>query len=165
MRVIWLESNIFDICLSLVEFHFFSLCFFHLSIKAQVNKGFKWVGEDNTFFSIEKQKGTITKEAKNNEKIELGTIQVWDSIKKELPRDFDINVFVHKNKTLITVLGTGQLYELNLPKFTLNRLDKTFFRGYNFLASQFIRKDTLFSVGGEGFFFEIKCKAKCKIGI
>lgn len=130
---------------------FFFIVFFHLSIKAQENKGFKWVAEDNTFFSIEKQKGIITKEAKNNEKIELGTIQDWDSIKKELPKDFDINVFVHKNKTLITVLGTGQLYELNLPKFTLNRLDKTFFRGYNFLASQFIRKDTLFSVGGEGF--------------
>jgi hypothetical protein len=56
-----------------------------------------------------------------------------------------------KNKILITIPGTGQVYQLNPSTNSFERLDKTFFRGYNFHALQFISNDSLFSLGGEGF--------------
>jgi hypothetical protein len=52
---------------------------------------------------------------------------------------------------LITVSGTGQVYQFHALQKTLERIDKTFYRGNNFGAIQFIRKDTIFSVGGQGF--------------
>jgi hypothetical protein len=55
------------------------------------------------------------------------------------------------DNVLFTVSGTGKVYRFNLNKLKLTRLDKTYFRGYNFGASQFIRKDTLYSIGGYGF--------------
>lgn len=40
---------------------------------------------------------------------------------------------------------------MSLNPVVLTRLDRTYFRGYNFTATQFLRRDTLFSVGGRGF--------------
>lgn len=56
-----------------------------------------------------------------------------------------------KNTMLFSIPGTGQVYQFNPSLKTFKRLDETFFRGYNFYAVQFIRKDSLFSMGGEGF--------------
>jgi hypothetical protein len=58
---------------------------------------------------------------------------------------------VSPHSFLITVRGTGQMYLFNVLDKTLERVDKTFFRGFNFDAIQFSRKDTIFSVGGQGF--------------
>jgi hypothetical protein len=58
---------------------------------------------------------------------------------------------VAPNTFLITISGTGHMYQFNVLQKTLERIDKTFFRGNNFGAIQFIRKDTIFSVGGQGF--------------
>ena len=69
-------------------------------------------------------------------------------------RDFKILVnhtFDVQGNILISIEGTGQLYRLNLKELSLNRVDSTFFRGYNFWAIKFIRKDTLCSIGGSGF--------------
>lgn len=69
-------------------------------------------------------------------------------------RDFKVLVnqtFEVKGNILISIEGTGQLYRLNLKELTLSRVDNTFFRGYNFRAIKFIRKDTLCSLGGSGF--------------
>ena len=51
----------------------------------------------------------------------------------------------------ITILGTGQTYVFNSGECLLSRIDKTYFRGYNFQPIQFIRQDTLISLGGTGF--------------
>ena len=51
----------------------------------------------------------------------------------------------------ITILGTGQTYVFNSAECLLSRIDKTYFRGYNFQPIQFIRQDTLISLGGTGF--------------
>jgi hypothetical protein len=55
------------------------------------------------------------------------------------------------DNVLFTVSGTGKVYRFNINKLKLTRLDKTYFKGYNFYAPQFIRKDTLYSFGGTGF--------------
>lgn len=118
---------------------------------AQVHKGFRWIDKSHAVLSVDLSTGELSKETLRKEKAVLGKIQQWDSLKKELPSDFEVNLFSQKGKTLLTIPGTGQLYTLDLPTLSLQREDQTFFRGYNFFASQFIRKDTLISIGGEGF--------------
>ena len=46
---------------------------------------------------------------------------------------------------------TQQVYRFDPQTRTLERLDNTFFRGYNCLSAKFLRRDTLYSVGGYGF--------------
>ena len=71
---------------------------------------------------------------------------------KEIPRSFLSNYFeIKKDLYWVTVLGTGQVYEFNLKTSNFKRIDKTYFRGYNFLPIQFLHNDTLFSFGGMGF--------------
>jgi hypothetical protein len=68
--------------------------------------------------------------------------------------DSDVNNYFNLedgNKVLFTRKGTQNvfIYDTNLK--SLSRLDKTSYGGYNFYATQFIRKDTLYSAGGYGF--------------
>lgn len=55
------------------------------------------------------------------------------------------------NKIVLTVDGTGQVYELDLGSKQLARVDRTFFSGYNFGATLFERNGIIYSVGGVGF--------------
>lgn len=47
--------------------------------------------------------------------------------------------------------GTQQVYRYSEAKQTFERLDATYHRGYNFNAIQWVRNDTLYSLGGYGF--------------
>lgn len=69
-------------------------------------------------------------------------------------RDFKIlhnQSFERHGFILISIEGTGQVYGLDIKNLELSRIDSTYFRGHNFSAIKFIRKDTLFSYGGSGF--------------
>lgn len=59
------------------------------------------------------------------------------------------------NQLILKPNGTGRLYCIFLDstnnKIQINRLDKTLYAGYNFFDCNFQRSDTLFSLGGEGF--------------
>ena len=131
-------------------FIFVLLCLSTLAL-GQAHKGFQWIGPDHSLFTINIKTGMLSQEMPKKPKTELGLIQNWDTLKTELPEDLGVNTFYQADSTLITIPGTGQVYSLRLPSLKLNRLDQTFFRGYNFNASQFFRNDTLFSIGGEGF--------------
>jgi hypothetical protein len=129
------------------------LCISSLSF-GQVHKGFQWISPDHSLFKIDIKSGILSKETPNKPITKLGKIQNWESIKTELPGDFEVNAFYRADSTLITIPGTGQVYSLHLPNLKLKRLDQTFFRGYNFNATQFLRNDTLFSIGGDGFWLD-----------
>ena len=53
--------------------------------------------------------------------------------------------------TFLVMECSGQVYYFDLPSKTLTRDDLTFYRGANCQAVQFVRKDTLYSFGGYGF--------------
>ena len=59
------------------------------------------------------------------------------------------------NQLIVKPNGTGRLYCIYLDstndKIQINRLDKTLYAGYNFYDYIFQRSDTIFSLGGEGF--------------
>ena len=58
--------------------------------------------------------------------------------------------FWHKGKMLIQLDGTGILLARDSNNAVV-RLDSTFYQGYNFGAFNFVYKDTIFSLGGYGF--------------
>jgi len=62
-------------------------------------------------------------------------------------------ILKNKKDVYIQPLGTGRLYKALLQdgKVTLNRLDLTTHSGTNFYAQNFFMKDTLFQIGGIGF--------------
>ena len=50
--------------------------------------------------------------------------------------------------------GTGKVFELDTAAGVVTRLDETYHHGYNFDSYQFIRKDTVYSFGGYGFWIQ-----------
>jgi hypothetical protein len=80
-----------------------------------------------------------------------GSIVFKDVNLNELPSPFAYSVFSNLGHYWITISGTGQLYEFDPDQLTFRRIDKTYYRGYNFGSFQFVRKDTLYSFGGLGF--------------
>lgn len=58
----------------------------------------------------------------------------------------------YKEKLVLKVDGSGKLYEIN-PKNPLlvKKMDTTCFEGYSFGAFNFVYRDTIFSIGGYGF--------------
>lgn len=55
-----------------------------------------------------------------------------------------------QNQLLVNTDGTGHLFEIKADK-SVKRLDSTCFEGYNFGSYNFVYRDTLFSLGGYGF--------------
>jgi hypothetical protein len=52
---------------------------------------------------------------------------------------------------LFTRHGTQTVFSYDTNLKSINRLDRTIYSGYNFFATEFIRRDTLYSAGGYGF--------------
>ena len=50
--------------------------------------------------------------------------------------------------------GTGKVFELDTISGVITRVDETYHHGYNFDSYQFIRKDTIYSFGGYGFWMQ-----------
>lgn len=94
---------------------------------------------------------SLSKESKDGSWEQVGNLTLDQVNVLELPFNAPLNVFTFHEQLLVTIPGTGQVYELDLDKMRLSRLDKTFYRGYNFQAIQYVRHDTLFSLGGMGF--------------
>lgn len=60
------------------------------------------------------------------------------------------NLFWVGDRGLCTAPGFLSVYELDTAAHSVRRLDATFHHGHNYLATQFVRRDTLFSFGGAG---------------
>ena len=50
--------------------------------------------------------------------------------------------------------GTGKVFKLDTISGVLTRVDETYHHGYNFDSYQFVRKDTIYSFGGYGFWMQ-----------
>ncbi|MEN9697049.1 MAG: hypothetical protein RLZ56_470 [Bacteroidota bacterium] len=56
-----------------------------------------------------------------------------------------------KNKLVVQIDGSGKLYGLDNTKKGFVRMDNTCYEGYNFGAFTFVKNDSIFSLGGYGF--------------
>ena len=50
--------------------------------------------------------------------------------------------------------GTGKVFQLDTVAGVVTRVDETYHHGYNFDSYQFVRKDTIYSFGGYGFWMQ-----------
>lgn len=92
----------------------------------------------------------LYKEQKNGKWENQGKLS-FTNIESRNFKSYKNQTFELKGSFLISIDGSGQLYRLNLKELSLDRIDNTFYGGYNFNAIKFIRQDTLFSFGGSGF--------------
>ena len=69
----------------------------------------------------------------------------------DFPAEYNIHAHKVKSGHLFNVPGTGLVFSLDSSNKQFKRIDNTFYRGFTFHSFPFFRKDTLYSVGGEGF--------------
>lgn len=75
---------------------------------------------------------------------------------KDLPKiNYDLTAQLIKSKKglYVCIPGTGRVYEIKIKKDSIvyNRIDKTFFSGYNFDCLFFALDTAIYSFGGQGF--------------
>jgi hypothetical protein len=121
------------------------------SILFSQNHEFKWIDNKNKMYSINPKTNELESVSRQGDHEKVVDLNIKSGTFSDLPLFFDINWFFIKNKILFTIQGTGQVYQLDLTQRSFDRIDKTFYRGYNFYANQFIKNDTIFSIGGQGF--------------
>jgi hypothetical protein len=114
-------------------------------------KGFQFSLDGKHILSIDIHNKILLSEDLDGKISRLGQLKTSVDVFKDLPKLFNTNCFLHQQQFFFTVKGTGQLYRLELKNLKFDRLDVTYYRGYNFGAAQFFRNDTLFSIGGAGF--------------
>ena len=116
--------------------------------------GFRWTLDGIHVLRIDTEKLTLSSEDLDGKISTVGQLKTSPQIFKDLPPLFNANTTFNHGKIIFTVKGTGQVYQLNLKTLDFKREDITYFRGFNFSAHQFYRNDTLFSVGGAGFWLK-----------
>ncbi len=67
------------------------------------------------------------------------------------PRISSHAFYMGESKWRFVLAGTGIVFDFDESGGLLSKADRTYYAGYNFGASVFIRKDTLYSFGGSGF--------------
>ena len=107
--------------------------------------------DKNKFYRLNLKTNTCVEYSSNGQQ-QTRNIQYENIKSDDWPPGLSTNYFqTGPDKFIITILGTGQTYVFNTSIGLLSRIDKTYFRGYNFQPIQFIRQDTLISLGGTGF--------------
>ena len=119
-----------------------------------VNRYFTWVDPQTKLrVRIDLDNFELYREDGSNHWLNQGKIKLDTDILNYLPQLVNNNFFFYDNgnRIRITIQGTGQVYEYSPLKKELIRIDKTFHSGFNFGSNLFIRNNTLYSIGGEGF--------------
>ena len=105
-------------------------------------KYFTWFdGPSKARVRLDVSSGQVLKEVAVGNWQSVDQIQLPLDLVTALPPRLSNHYFFGEdfNKIVLTVDGTGQVYELNLLTKQLRRVDRTFFSGYNFGATLFER--------------------------
>ena len=83
----------------------------------------------------------------------VGDVQFKNVDISDLPQSVRVYSFPKgdSQSRYLVIDCTQQVYEFDFNTRVLERIDKTYFRGFNCYSSRFTRKDTLYSFGGYGF--------------
>lgn len=133
---------------------FLFLSLFVLPMAYGGGKYFTWFdGPSKARVRLDVSSGQVLKEVAVGNWQSVDQIQLPLDLVTALPPRLSNHYFFDEdfNKIVLTVDGTGQVYELDLGSKKLSRVDRTFFSGYNFGATLFERNGIIYSVGGVGF--------------
>nr|WP_299419192.1 hypothetical protein [uncultured Emticicia sp.] len=128
------------------------LLFISFSTKAQL---FKWLDtEKKRVYRIDIKKSILEKSSNSVEWQEIGKAELKNIQEKDILAGDEIICLNSDDKNLVYLLNecTNQVYQFNYQTLLLERIDKTYFGGFNCRSTRFIRNKTIYSVGGYGLF-------------
>ena len=128
------------------------LLFISFSTKAQF---FKWLDiEKKRVYRIDIKKSILEKSSNSIEWQEIGKAELKNIQEKDILAGDEIICLNSDDKNLVYLLNecTNQVYQFNYQTLLLERIDKTYFGGFNCRSTRFIRNKTIYSVGGYGLF-------------
>lgn len=114
----------------------------------------KWVDAKRSVRNrIDLQKQVVEEESIPGEWKTTRKVRVLEEVLNDLPKQVTNKYFQvgSSGQIWFTISGTGYILALDSRTNELTKVDRTYYRGYNFDASQFIRKGVLYSFGGYGF--------------
>jgi len=128
------------------------LLFISFSAKAQ---SLRWLDiEKKSVYRIDIKKSVIEKSSNSIEWQEIGKAELKNIQEKDILAGNEIICLNTDDKNFVYLLMncTNQVYQFNYQTLLLERIDKTYYGGFNCLSTQFIRNKTIYSVGGYGLF-------------
>ena len=128
------------------------LLFISFSTKAQ---SLRWLDtEKKRVYRIDIQKSVLEKSSNSFEWQEIGKAELKNIKEKDILVFYEIKCLNTEDKNLVYLLMecTNQVYQFNYQTLLLERIDKTYFGGFNCRSTKFIRNKTIYSVGGYGLF-------------
>jgi hypothetical protein len=128
------------------------LLFISFSTKAQ---SLRWLDtEKKCVYRIDIKKSVLEKSSNSFEWQEIGKAELKNIKEKDILAGNEINCLNTEDKNFVYLLMncTNQVYQFNYQTLLLERIDKTYYGGFNCLSTKFIRNKTLYSVGGYGLF-------------
>ncbi len=117
---------------------------------------------DGRLYKIDLSKQSLFMETSPNVWVNLGKVFSININENEFPPNVQVQsleVNSDRQQRIFLIDCTNQIYRFNIKSRVLERIDKTYYRGYNCLATKFMRKDTLFSFGGYGFWQTINSQS------
>ena len=131
----------------------FLALFLLISIDLEASPSLEWFDSNEAKRTLlDLQNGKIHVEKLPGQWEVVNEVDISSINEVELPRGFHHHTFVDPTNNLIfTIDGTGIVFELDFGTKQLKRIDKTYFRGFNFGATVFTRKNVIYSFGGSGF--------------
>jgi hypothetical protein len=111
----------------------------------------QWADNKHLHNQLDLISGRFQKEVKPGQWSEGKQVELIGVDLADFPAEYNIHAHKVKSGFLFNVPGTGLVFSLDSSNKQFKRIDNTFFRGFNFHSFSFVRMDTLFSIGGEGF--------------
>jgi len=115
----------------------------------------KWIDKnDRCIYRVDTQKKILEKATKSDNWQLVGNVDLINVDEKEILPSNDIICLTTTDKNIkyLLVDCTHQVYQLDFRKMSLERIDKTYYRGYNCESVRFIRNNNIYSIGGYGLF-------------
>lgn len=134
----------------LILFILFSFYFSQLWAKTDQHK-IVWIYAKNLHNELDLSTGKVKQEVKPGIWAKEKLVELVGVDLVHFPAEYDIHAHKVKYGYLFNVPGTGLVFTLDSNLKQFKRLDNTFFKGFNFHSYSFVKNDTLFSIGGEGF--------------
>jgi len=109
---------------------------------------------DGRLYRIDVEKKLLQQEKATEQWQDLAQITLTGININDFPtntRVISIEIPHKKTERYLLIDCTNQVYHFDFKNLSIKRLDNTFFRGYNCLSTRFLRKDSLYSFGGYGF--------------
>lgn len=111
----------------------------------------RWTDANHLHNQLDLISGKFLKEVKPGQWKDANKVELIGVDLSDFPGEYTIHAHKVKSGYLFNVPGTGLVFSLDSNNKQFKRIDNTFFRGFNFHSFSFVRKDTLYSIGGEGF--------------